>query len=115
MEIKGIELFMSSSELSEQAAKRALFHAQRADAYGQKVAELRAMRRDNPAPTFDDAQRMGVSSNAYRSEDPLTTLEEQARLHRGWAERFRFIATHVGKDATYRLTLADLMTLEIGA
>jgi hypothetical protein len=117
MEVKGIELFMSSDELASQATKRAVFHAQRAEAYGQKVTELRAMRTENPAPTFDDARKMmGISSNAYHHyEDPLTALEEQARSHRGSAERFRFIAAHVGKDATYRLSLQDVATLEIGA
>lgn len=117
--INGIELFMPASELAEHAARRAEFHGQRAEAYGQKVVELRAMRKDNPAPTFDgDADGMTgkfATSNSYGHTDPITALEAQARSHRGHAERFRFISTHTAPGATYVLSLSDVAVLEIGA
>jgi len=119
MEVKGIELFVKADEMAQHAAKRAEFHAQRAEAYAKKVAELREMRTDNPAPTFDGdgmgTLKAAVSNSYHFNQDPLTALEDQARSHRGLAERFRFIASHTCADATYRLSLNDLNTLEIGA
>jgi hypothetical protein len=118
IQIEGIKLYMSSTELSHHALKRADFHAQRAEAYSQKVAELRDMRKDNPAPSFDDADESPLKnsfSNSYGHTDPITTLEAQARSHRSKSERFRFIAAHTVAGAEHILDLGDLTTLEIGA
>lgn len=116
MEIKGIELFMQSVEFVNHCAKRAEFHTGRAKAYLEKADDLRKMRRDNPNPQFDDSEDVanyGKSTMPYRN-DPVTELEKTSASHRAKSERFRFMADHAVKDATYRLGLADLSILEIG-
>lgn len=114
MEIKGIELFMKSAEFAAHCAKRAEFHGQRARVYLDKADEMRKMRRENPNPTFDDDETIGKVSNYRGQVDPIESLEQLSASHRGKAERFRFMAEHAVSEATYRLTLMDLQTLEIG-
>ncbi len=114
MEIKGIELELTSSDFSSHCARRAEFHAQRAREYLTRADDLRKMRRENPNPTYDDDNTVGYGKSSNYADNPVEALEKLSASHRQRAERFRFMSEHAIGGCVYRLEYAHLAILEIG-
>lgn len=112
----GVFLQMTADEMSKHCMTRAEYHKGRANVYLRRADELTKDRREAPNPNFDgdDEQGYGKFSNASQN-DPVAQMHRDAANHRGKAERFRFIATHVIPNEVYTLMVGDLAVLEIGA
>jgi len=113
----GVFLHMAADELAKHCLTRAEYHRGRANVYLKRADELTKDRREAPNPNFDGDDEVGYGKfgNSSSQNDPVAQMHRDAAMHRGKAERFRFIASHVIPDETYTLTILELPALEIGA
>ncbi len=95
--IEGLKLEVPGQEVHDHLRRRAEYHRAKAEWYAGQVESLQS---GGVRPT-------GVSN------DPLQSLEQSQQEHRAKAELFAFMADHVVRSATYRLSEQDLARIEI--
>jgi hypothetical protein len=94
--IEGIRIEVSSQELKDHLNGMVKYHAEKAGFYLNQAAGLQAA---------------DVSETGH-SNDPVGSLKSSARGHANKRDFFNFLAEHVIPNETYRLSHADLGTLE---
>lgn len=96
--IEGLHFDLSSDELKAHLEARARHHDSRVEFYQGQAKQLR------------DG---GAQPTNYSNGDPIRNLEEKAAGHLEARERFSWLATHVVKNETYRLSEADASKVEL--
>ncbi len=95
--IEGLRIEVTSQELWQHLVNRETFHRKKAEWYAGQVQALSA----------GGVQATGATNN------PLESLERSRLEHQAKAELFEFMAGHVVRDTTYRLSEQDLARIEI--
>lgn len=97
--IEGLHFDLEHEELRNHLEERAEYHAERADWYQARYDELKAG---------------GVESDAAISGgNPLSNIESNVEKHKKLVQLFGFMADHLVKTETYRLSENDLIRIEI--
>lgn len=98
--VEGLKIDIGWDELSRHLEDRAQYHEDRMRWYEAKVKELGA--------------DLGTGQDSLlASNNPVPSFDQSAKSHRDLGAYFRFLATHVIQNETYRLSDVDLTRLEI--
>ena len=96
--IEGLHFDVPFEEMKKRLLIKVTHHLGRADWYRARVSDLKA-----GSPNIDHNVTGG---------NPVSQLESRAETHQNRAEFFTFMADHLIKGETYRLSERDLITLE---
>lgn len=102
--IEGIQFDISSVELAAHLKTRVEHHQKRADWYGSKETSL-------AEGEFDEESRNKMSTT--NSSNPVEQMRAGRKRHVAKVSLFRFMAEHVVRNETYRLSESDLQRLEL--
>ena len=95
--IDGIKIQLKSEELKQHLLDKVKYHQNKNSFYEDQVNALKSG---------------GIKSEAV-TNDPVSSLEQSAKKHKGKAEYFQFLADHLVADEIYQLSENDLTKLEI--
>ena len=95
--IEGIKIQLKTEELQHHLSDKVKYHMDKNIFYEDQVETLKSG---------------GVKSEAV-TNDPVSSLEQSAKKHKGKAEYFQFIVDHLIANETYQLSETDLTKLEI--
>lgn len=101
--VNGLQFDVQSEELKKIVQSRVKYHAEKAEVYETKAAQLRE------ALKGVDEETPGKVSNA----SPAASLEDKARQHKDKMVHFQFMLDHVIVNDVYRLSQNDLHLLGI--
>lgn len=105
--IEGIKADVGGQELIDHANARAKFHHERSEFHFGEAEKQRKMERDIPDG------KSGGKGTIY-ADKPADASENAGRQHNHKFLFFSFLSKHFVKDKTYRLSVSDLSTLELG-
>ena len=103
--IEGLHFDIEFDEMKKHLLDKALHHLGRKDFYERQVRALGG-ELSSGLPEDRSPQYSG------QGNDPMEALRHKAVSHEGRATFFQFMAEHLVKGETYRLSESDLMTLE---
>lgn len=114
--IEGLMVDVLGAKLIKHCQERAEHHKKQASNYAAKVELFHRTKADiiKESGSFDKeefAKRLDASN--FKSDVREDQLERSGKHHQTRANTFQFFADHFLTEATYRLDLQDLKTLEI--
>jgi len=95
--IEGLHFDVEYKEMKEHLEQKAQHHFSRKQFYFSQAVKL---------------VEGEVESMDYTGGDPVKALNDKGKQHYARMEFFQFMADHLIKDETYRLSEGDLLTLE---
>lgn len=114
--IEGLLVDVPGDKLIKHCQERAEYHKQQAINYAGKVELFHRTKADvvKESGSFDKEEfQRRLSASNFKGDVQESQLERSGKHHENQANTFRFFAGHFLRDATYRLNLQELKTLEI--